>query len=145
MLLESEVLGEQVLRHVRGLRAVIDGEAFLARIPVGDDGARLVGHAGMAAEHERRLGDGVGFGKSLVGIASGERALESQIVAELGMDHRRRLVERRFRIGDGGKRFIRDANQRAAVLRFGARARDDRAHGFALPAGAVDGDGVLRR
>ncbi len=145
VLFETEVLGEQVLRHVRRLRALIDGQALLARIPVGDDGARLVGDAGVAAEHERRLDHRVGVGKALVGIADVERALERQIVAELGMDHRRFRVERRFRIGHRGERLVIDANQRAGILGFGARAGDDRAHRFALPAGALDGDGVLRR
>ena len=69
VLFEPEVLGEQVLHHVRRLRALIDGQALLARIPVGDDGARLVGDAGVAAEHERRLDDRIGFGKAFVGIA----------------------------------------------------------------------------
>ena len=82
MLLEREVLGEQVLHHVRRLRALIDGQALLAGIPVGDDGARLVGDAGVAAEHERGLDHGVGLGEALVGIAGGVHALEAEIVAE---------------------------------------------------------------
>ena len=41
VLLDAEMLGEQVLHHVRRLRAVVDGEPLLARIPVGEDGARL--------------------------------------------------------------------------------------------------------
>ena len=69
VLFEAEVLGEKILRHVRRLRALIDGQALLAGIPVGDDGARLVGDAGMAAEHECRLDDRIGLGKTLVGIA----------------------------------------------------------------------------
>ena len=145
VLLEAEVLGEQVLHHVRRLRALIDGQALLARIPIGDDGARLVGDAGVAAEHERRLGNRVGVGKTLVGIAGRERALEGEIVAKLRMDHRRRRIERSFRIGDGGERFVIDGNERAGVFRIGARAGDDGTDRLALPAGAVDGDGVLRR
>ena len=103
VLLKTEVLGENVLRHVRRLRALIDGQALLAGIPVGDDGARLVGDAGMAAEHECRLDDRIGLGETFVGVAGIERALEGEIVAELGMDHRRRLVERGFRVGHGGQ------------------------------------------
>ena len=89
MLGEPEVQGEQVLHHVRRLRALVDGEALLARIPVGDDGARLVGDAGVAPEHEGRLDDLVGGGKALVGVAGLVAALEGEIVAERGMDHRR--------------------------------------------------------
>ena len=139
------MLGEDVLRHVRRLRALINGQPLLAGVPVGDDGARLVGDASMAAKHESRLGDRIGFGKAFVRIAGDQRPLESQIVAELGMNDRRRLVERGFRVGNGGKRLIVDVNERARILRFGAGAGDDGAHRLALPAGAVDSDGVLRR
>ena len=55
MLLKPEMLGEQVLHHVRRLRALIHSHALLAGVPVGDDGARLVGDAGVAAEHESRF------------------------------------------------------------------------------------------
>ncbi len=34
---QAEMLGEQVLHHVRRLRALIDGQALLAGVPVGDD------------------------------------------------------------------------------------------------------------
>ena len=139
------MLGEQVLHHVRRLRALIDGEALFARVPVGDDSARLVGDAGVAAEQKSRLGDRVGLGEAFVGIAGGVRALEGEIVAELGMNHRRSRIERGLRIGHGGEHLIVDIDQRAGVLRLCARAREHRAHRLALPAGAVDGDGVLRR
>ena len=126
VLFETEMLGEQVLRHVRRLRALIDGQALLARIPVGDDGARLVGDAGMAAEHEGRLDHGIGLGKTLVRIAGIEHALEGEIVAKLGMDHRRLGIERRFRIGHRGQHLIVDLDQRAGVLGFGAALRHRR-------------------
>ena len=145
MQFEREMLGEDVLRHVRRLRAVIDGEPLLARIPVGDDGARLVGHAGMAAEYEGRLGDRVRLGEGRIGIACGERALEGEIVAEFGMDHRRCRIERGFGVGDGWERLVLDLDQRAGVFRFGARSCHHRADRFALPAGAGDRDGMLRR
>ena len=73
----AEMLGEQVLHHVRRLRALIDGEPLLARVPVGDDGARLVGDAGVAAEHEGGLDHRVGVGEALVGIAGDVHALEA--------------------------------------------------------------------
>ena len=142
---ETEMLGEQVLHHVRRLRALIDGQALLAFVPVGDDGARLVGHAGVAAEDERGLDDGVGFGEGLVDGADIELALKAEIVAEIRMDHRRLAVERGFRIGDRRQLLVVDLDQFAGVLGLGARARDDGADRFALPAGALDGDRRLRR
>ena len=79
---QIEMLGEQVLHHVRRLRAVIDGQALLALVPVGDHGARLGGDAGVAAEQEGGLHHRVGFGEGLVGRADFQLALEAEIVAE---------------------------------------------------------------
>ena len=76
------MLGEQVLHHVRRLRALIDRHALLAGVPVGDDGARLVADAGVAAEDEGRFDHGVGIGEGLVDVADIELALETEIVAE---------------------------------------------------------------
>ena len=120
MLLQREVLGKQVLHHVRRLRALIDRQARFAGIPVGDDGARLVGDAGVAAEHECGLDHGVGLGEALVGIARGMHALEAEIVADRWMDHRRLGIERRFRIGDRLQFLIIHRDQFAAVLGLGA-------------------------
>ncbi len=139
------MLGEQVLHHVRRLRALIDGEALLARVPVGDDGARLGGDAGVAAEQEGGFHHRVGRGEGLVGLADFQLALEAEIVAELGLDHRRLGIERGFRIGDRRQFFVGDVDQLAGVFRLRARLRHHGAHRFALPAGALDRDGVLRR
>ncbi len=145
VLLEPEVLGKNVLRHVGRLRALIDGEPLVARIPVGDDGARLVGDAGVAAEHEGRRNDRVGFGKAFIRIARGECALEGEVVAELGVDDRRSFVERCFGVGDDGKFLVVDLNQRAGILGERPRAGDHGGDRLALPARALDRDGVLRR
>ena len=82
MLFKPQMLGEQVLHHVRRLRALIDRQALLAGVPVGDDGARLVGDAGVAAEHECRLDDGVGVLKAGIGIARLVLAFPGEVVAE---------------------------------------------------------------
>ena len=105
----------------------------------------LVADAGVAAEHEGGLDHLVGFGEALVGIARDMHALEGEVVAELGMDHRRLRIERGLRIGDGRELFVVDLDQLAAVLGLGAGARHHGADRFAGPAGAVDRDGVLRR
>ena len=82
LVLEAEVLGEQVLHHVRRLRALVDRHALLAGVPVGDDGARFVGHAGVAARDEGRFDHLVGIGEGLVDGAYIELAFKAQIVAE---------------------------------------------------------------
>ncbi len=137
---QAEMLGEQVLHHVRRLRAVIDGQALIARVPVGDDGARLGGDAGVAAEQEGGFDHRVGLGEGLVGRADFELSFKAEIVAERGMDHRRLGVERGFRIGDRGQRLVADLDQLAGVLGLRARARHHGADGLALPAGALDRD-----
>ena len=142
---QPEMLGEQVLHHVRRLRRVIDGHALLGRVPVGDHRAALVAHAGVAAEVECRLDDLVGFGESLVGLARHEAALEGKIVPEIGMDHRRAGIERGLGVGDGGKLLVSHFDQLAGVLGLRPRLGDDRAYRLALPAGAVDRDRMLRR
>ena len=145
LLLQIEMLGEQVLHHVRRLRALVDGQALLAGIPVGDDCARLIGDAGMAAEVERSLDDLIGFREALVGIASHMRALEGEIVAELGMDHGRSGIERGLGVGDDRQLLVHDFDQLAGIFGLRARTRHHGAHRLALPAGAIDRDGVLRR
>ena len=62
------MFGEQVLHHVRRLRALIDGHALLASIPVCDNGARFIGNTGVAAEYERGLDDSVRGLETCVGI-----------------------------------------------------------------------------
>ena len=145
VLLEAEMLGEEILHHVRRLRALIDGQPRLGRVPIGDDGARLVGHAGMATEHERRFHDRIGQTESLVGIARDVRPLEGEVVAKLGMDDRRAVVERSLGVGHRRQLVVADLDELARVLRFCARARDHGADCLALPACALDRDRVLRR
>ncbi len=60
------------------------------------------------------------------------------------MDHRRRRVQRGFRVCHGGEHLVVDADQRASVFCFSAALGDDGAHRLALPAGALNGDGMLR-
>ncbi len=99
----------------------------------------------MAAEHKCGLDHRLGVGEAFVNIAGIEHAFESEIVAKLGMDHRRFGIERGFRIGHGGENLVLNLDQRAGVLGRGAALRHHRADRFALPAGALDRDGVLRR
>ncbi len=98
----------------------------------------LVADAGMAAEHEGLLDHGVGFLRRLVDFADIETALEGEVVAEFGMDHRRVRIERGFRIGDRRQFLVVDLDQFAGVLGQRARLRHHRADRLALPAGAVD-------
>ena len=53
-------------------------------------------------------------------------------------------VERGFRIGYRGENLVRDLDQRAGVLGLSAALCHHGANRFALPAGALDRDSVLR-
>src|SRR6266446_1505488 len=119
--------------------------APVALVPIGEDGTRLVGDAGMAAEMERRLDHRVGVAEAFVRIAADMHALERQIVAELRMNDQSAGLERSFRIGDGRQLFVADLDQLARILSLGAAAGDNRAHRLALPASPLDRHGVLRR
>src|SRR5215468_8213388 len=86
LLLKAKMQRSDVLHHVRSLRALVDGQSCFRGIPVGDDGTRLQRHAGVPAEDEVCFHNLVGLGESLIDLASIVKALESQIVAEGGMN-----------------------------------------------------------
>ena len=142
---EAEVLGDDVLHHVRRLGALVDGQAGLAGVPVGDHGARLERHAGVAAEAEARLDDGIGIGEGAVDLAGVKVALEGEVVAKLRVDDGRAGVERRRHVGHGLELRVGDLDLLGRVLGGSTRARNDGRDRLALPAGAVERDRVLRR
>ena len=143
MLFEPEMLGEQVLHHVRSLRALIDGEPLVARVPVRHD-ARAARWSRRCGDRTRRSSDhGCRPRANSVRIAGDAYALEGEIVAKLGWIT---VAGRRvLGVGDGRQLFVADLDQLASVLGFGTAARHDGALGLALPAGALDMIGALRR
>jgi hypothetical protein len=70
---------------------------------------------------------------------------EGEVVAELGMQHGRLGVERRFLVGDRRQLLPFDLNALGRVLGLGACAGDDHGDRLADPAGAIDGKRILRR
>ena len=144
-LFEAEMFCRDILHHMRRLGALIDRQALIARIPVGQHRARLQRHAGVAAENELGLNHFVGPGKGFVDLAGIEIALEGEIVAEVGMNDRRLGSQRRAHVCDRRQFIVVDHHLLGSVFGERAAARDDGSDGLALPADAVDGDGVLRR
>ena len=142
---EAEVKGRDILHHVRRLRALIDREPRFCGIPVGDDSARLQRHAGVTAEDELRLHDLIGIGKSLIDVSGIMSALEGKIIAERRMNDRSLRIERGTHIRDCVELSILDKDGLGGVLGKRATGRDHGRDGFALPADAIDRDGVLRR
>ncbi len=98
---DAQMLGEQVLHHVRCLRALVDRHPLLAFVPVGDDRARLVGHAGVAPKNKCGFDHCIGFGESLVDSAHIQFSFKAEIVAKRSVNDGRFAIESRFRIGDG--------------------------------------------
>ena len=141
----AEMLGKQVLHHMRCLRTLIDRHALLAFVPVGDDRTRLVGDTGVASKNKCGFDHRVGFRKGFVDGAHLQLALKAEIVAKRGVNDRRFAIESRFRIGDGRQFLVTHVHQFTSVLSLRARARNHGANGLALPARAVDRDRRLRR
>ena len=54
---KAEMLCRDVLHHMRRLRALIDRQSRLGRIPIGHHGTRLQRHTGMTSEEEVRFHD----------------------------------------------------------------------------------------
>ena len=140
---QAELARIQVLHHVRGLLRVVDGQALVARVPVGDLAARLERHTGMAAEIESRFGHHRGAGKCRVDAAGIEAAAKALVVAELGVDQGRAGVERGAHLGRCGQGFPFDLQILQRVFGLCAGLGYHRHHRLALPAGAVDGQRIL--
>jgi hypothetical protein len=116
----------------------------LGGVVVGEDGASLEAHAGVAPEVERVLDDHVRPGERFLDAAGVQLTLEADVVAELRVNHRasgKRLVH----VDDDRQLFPFRLDQRDRILGLAARLGNHRRHRLALPARALDGDRVLRR
>ena len=135
---ESKVLGDQVLHHVGRLRPLVDGEPPFPWVPVRDNGARLQGHTGVAAEHEIGLGNSRSRGKGRIDLADIEAALERKVVAEIGMDHQGARFERRVHVGHHLERVVHHGEVLRRVLGLGPAAGNHRRDRLTRPAGPVN-------
>ena len=145
VLLEPEMEREDALHHVRRLGRVVDRQVAGRRVEIGDQPARLQRHPGMAAEVEGLLDHRVGVGVGRVDVARGVLPLPGEVVAELGVDDRRRGIERGLHVGRGGELLPFDPDQLGGVLGLLAPFGDDGDHRLALPARDLDGERVLGR
>src|SRR3989449_4540061 len=116
VLVQREAARDDPLHHVRRLAAVIHGHALFRRIVVGEDGARLHGDAGVAAETDRVLDYEVrGFHRG-VDAARVYGPLEAQVAVELLVDLRLGRVESALRVERGGQLLGRDLDALRRVL-----------------------------
>jgi hypothetical protein len=112
---------------------MVDGERAVALIELGEDRTRLERNTGVATGVERRLDDLVRAPESFGDVAALIDALEDEIVAELGMNDRRRLVERRLHVGDRREHLPVNRDFRRGVLGGGTTVGHDGGHRLASP------------
>ena len=122
---QLEVPGQHLLHHVRRLRRMVDGERGVALVELGEDRARLQRHAGVATGVEGRLDDLVRASEGVGDVAALVDALEDEVVAEIGMDDRRCLVEGRLHVGDRREHLPGDRDLGCGVLGGGAAVGHD--------------------
>ena len=99
----------------------------------------------MAAKIEGGFGHHVGPRKGFVHAAGVQAAGKAEVVAQLGVNDRRGRVQRGVHVQRGGQGFPLDLHVLQGVFGLGAGVGDHGHHRLALPAGAFDGHGVLRR
>ena len=142
---QIELARIQVLHHVRRLLRVIHRQARVAGMPVGDLAARFERHAGVSAKMKRGLGHHRRTGEGFIDAAGIQIAGEAQVVAQARMQHHGVGRQRGLHVGQGRQRFPFHLQVLQRILGFSAGVGDDRHHRFALPAGAVQRQRILRR
>ena len=145
VLLQIELACVQVLHHVRRLAGVVNREALLGRVPVGDLAARLESHAGVAAELEGGFLDRIGARERLVDRSGVQGPGKAQVVAKLRMNKRCFGRKSGLHVDDRGKAFELHHQDVQAVLGLLAGLRHDCHHRFTLPAGTLERERILRR
>ena len=136
--------GKNILHHVRRLGAVVHRERMLCRVVVGQNGTRLVGHAGVTAEVVGFFHHHLGFGKGFCKALGFQGAGEANVVAQIGMDDDVPPL-RGLHVGDGGQRLPLDLHMVQRIFCLSAGFGDDGDHRLALPAHAVNGQRMLWR
>ena len=81
------MLRDDVLHHVRGLGGLVNRDAVVCRLVVGQHRSGLIGHTGVAREFECFLDHHMGLRKRLIEVVCLELALKADVVAQLGVDH----------------------------------------------------------
>ena len=142
---QPHVLGEDRLHHVRRLGGVMHGELGGRAVVVGQDRARLERDARVAGAVEGGLHDLVGAPEGVVDLAGLVDALEAEVVAEIGMDHRRAGRERGLHVDGCRQRLVRDGDLGGGILGDGAARGHDGRHRLADPGSAIERQGMLGR
>ena len=134
----------EVLELVGRLRRVMDRELALARIPVGEDRARLQRHCRMPAEMEFLLDDMGGPPENLVDAAGVEPAAEAEIVGDCASGPVGTRLPRGVHVDNRRQLLELHHDRLSGVLSLGARIGDHRDHRLAGPEHLLERQGQLR-
>src|SRR5207247_10796241 len=126
VLVERQPARDDPLHHVRRLAAVIHGHALLRAVVVGEDGARLHGDAGVAAETDRVLDDEVRALYRGIDAARVHAPLEAQVAVELLVDLRLGRIAGALRIERRGQGLALTVHRVAGGRGLRARTRAPR-------------------
>ena len=100
VLIQPQMPGEQVFRHVWTLHRHMQKQFAVRRVVVADDGPGFQGHPGVAVEVKSVLDHGGGVRKGRVNVPHIDSAVEAQVVAQFRVDHRGFRIKRRAHVGD---------------------------------------------
>ena len=135
----------EVLELIRRLRRMVDGQAHLARVVIGDDRARLQRHGGMPAEAELLLHDMRRPGEDQLGAAGVDLSVEADVVSQAGRHQRGTRRAGGIDVGDGGQFLELDHHRLGRVFGLGPGVGHHSHHGLSGPHGPVERQGQLRR
>ena len=136
--------GKPVAQEYRRLRRVPDRELISARIPIGDNAARLDRRRRAVIVVEAAGDDAIGLGTRGGVVAAALPDMGGDIAAHVIVDGRGRAAASFFKIDDGGERFKLDGNVAERILGEVAAVRQHDGERLADMADFVLGERHLR-
>nr|WP_246788795.1 hypothetical protein [Bradyrhizobium sp. CIR48] len=135
----------EVLKLIRGLRAVMHGEHARGWIVVGDDGARLQRHRGVAAEGKLLLHHMGRMRKGVINDAAVELAAEAGVVGTARIDQRTVRLTCAVDVNDDGKVLVVHLDQLQRIFSNRPALGNDGDHRLSGPDHAIERQRQLRR
>ena len=134
----------QILHHVRRLEGVIDRELLVCGIPVCNLAARLQGYARMTSKLKSRLSNSICPCKSPIHLTHVQAAGETEVIAELWVDHWCGGIQCGFHVNHWLKFLNIHLQDLQRILSLLARLSNEGDHGLPLPTRAIHRQRILR-